>query len=482
MPLSQKEHSLKLKIITFVKSNELAEKHLDDVAELGKKVYTETYLYYNDGEIIKGFIIQGLPEKEQNLLMKTDKMIGTLNRPENKELSSERNNILAKVTRYYHRIGRKIFGNKLYNEDNDLADAVSREKRRRESNGQDVSSSQRRKVVNSSIDESNLGVSNNSSKEPTREQNSSLSSNIGVVSSENPTNSSRIATQSEVSTRSSSRIANQSNKEVPQQELEAPQPKRNRFAGSSNQKNKEKDMYETQPLEISVMTNRLKQFLEIIGVNNFGNLIAFEPCAGNGNISNALVEMGINNVISRDKFTLPEKHDFLVDKDPENFDFIITNPPFSVKEDILKKVLAYPPTVKVILLLPYPFMSSKLAWDCFKDKNIHIDLLSPNPKFLHDGKHRETGSCAWYYFNFPRIQTNISLSICRTTPTLQVSSSGNTQSDGKELAERCFIDEAEEVGGEFEEDEIQDYESEGEEEDDDYEDYKRNKKGYCSVA
>jgi hypothetical protein len=475
------QSDLKIKIISFVKSNEVAEKNLEEVAELGRKLYEEVIEYYNDANKIKNFVIMGIPEKEQQLLMKTNKIIGRLNSPENKKLKEQRDNILAKVSRYYHRIGRKIFGNKIYNEDNDLAKAQRTDKRKREIT---ESTSE---VVSSSINSSQ----NKSSKELTDHEEDlipSSSNNMVNISTNISNNESNLGVvSSEVPTRSSSRIANQPKNNVsqPETEVSQPQAKRNRFANYSptNPKTNYKDSYETQPIDIAVMTNRLKEYFELMGIKNYNNVIAFEPCAGSGNISNALTEMGLKNVISRDKFALPEKHDFLVDKDPEDFDIIVTNPPFSVKEEIIKKVLTYPPTVKVILLLPYQFMATKMAWDNFKDKNIHIDLLSPNPKFVseHKDKPIDSVSCAWYYFNFPPIQTNISLSICRTIPTLQVSSSGNTQSDGKELAERCFIDEAEEVG-EIEEDEIQDYESEGEEEEDDYEDYKRNKKGYCSVA
>jgi hypothetical protein len=205
------------------------------------------------------------------------------------------------------------------------------------------------------------------------------------------------------------------------------------------------------------MIKTLNDFLKIMKVNDLKKLTVFEPCDGYGRISKALQKMGLN-VIVRDKFTLPGSHDFLSDEDPEHFDLLITNPPFSLKKQILEKVLSYPSNVKVILLLPYPFMSSKTVYENFQNKQVHVDLLSPDPKFLHEGKLMSIGSCAWYYFNFPKVQTNISLRICRTTdPSLpfssQESSSGevslaeeqNDEEYGKEMAEKCIDDEAEVV-------------------------------------
>ncbi len=236
-------------------------------------------------------------------------------------------------------------------------------------------------------------------------------------------------------------------------EVSDPQPKRNRFANVSNAKNGEKDLYETHPNVVNVMIESLKEFLKIMKIKDYKKLTVFEPCAGHGKISEPLTKMGFN-VITRDKFTLPESYDFLVDKDPDNFNLVITNPPFSIKKEILEKVLRYPKNVQVILLLPLAFMSTKTVRENLCNRDVHIDLLSPDPKFLHDGEAVDIGACVWCYINFPKVKTNISLDIRQViTSSLPFSSSDDGESsenpsiaeemeDGKELAEKCFDEEA----------------------------------------
>lgn len=75
------------------------------------------------------------------------------------------------------------------------------------------------------------------------------------------------------------------------------------------------DLYETP-------TNALHLLDTFLG--QIPGQVVFEPCYGRGAITSYLQENGIN-VISRDLFTMEEKHDYLTAEAPE-YDVLITNP------------------------------------------------------------------------------------------------------------------------------------------------------------
>eukprot|EP01041_Mallomonas_annulata_P018140 gene18140-36928_t len=73
-------------------------------------------------------------------------------------------------------------------------------------------------------------------------------------------------------------------------------------------------------------------------IDEYKERIIFEACCGSGNIVSFLKNNGFKNIIPRDLYTMPEKHNFL---DPlveiPYYDILITNPPFCSKYDFLQK-------------------------------------------------------------------------------------------------------------------------------------------------
>jgi hypothetical protein len=92
--------------------------------------------------------------------------------------------------------------------------------------------------------------------------------------------------------------------------------------------------YQTEPRDTEAIANYLQtHHPELKRV--------FEPCYGNGAIANILEEYGLQVTVQRDKYTLPNKHDFLTDElpDPSLYDVIVTNTPFAKKLDFFQRLI-----------------------------------------------------------------------------------------------------------------------------------------------
>ena len=99
--------------------------------------------------------------------------------------------------------------------------------------------------------------------------------------------------------------------------------------------------------------------------------IIYEPFYGDGKSGEYLRELGCKNVIHEDI-------DFF--KNNFNYDLIISNPPFSKKKEILKKL--YDIDKPFIILAPCMLLSYKYFQDNFKNK-IQIIIPSKRISFKH---------------------------------------------------------------------------------------------------
>jgi len=163
---------------------------------------------------------------------------------------------------------------------------------------------------------------------------------------------------------------------------------------------------------------------------------------GHGKISYFLKENFKGcELIERDIKTLPESHDFIKDPDPEQpFDLVITNPPFSIKKEILDKVLSYPNDIKVVLLLPMDILSGVTIGVLLKKKSFHVDLLFPHPKFLCQGKEIDTASCGWFYFNFETIKSTCTFSIIQNGVIPDLDEESEDEVSAKSTPKKkCFL-------------------------------------------
>jgi len=124
----------------------------------------------------------------------------------------------------------------------------------------------------------------------------------------------------------------------------------------------------------------------------------FEPCAGNGAISNYFEKIGYY-VIKRDLYTLPDEHDYLQleEKDTPEYDVLITNPPFSLREEFIEKFEAS--NKPYIVILPIQALVEFNTSILFKS-TVYLKLMSPAPTFKHNNKMVSLGNTAWFYGNF----------------------------------------------------------------------------------
>ena len=98
------------------------------------------------------------------------------------------------------------------------------------------------------------------------------------------------------------------------------------------------------------------------------NKVIWECASGNGNLANALKNLGYK-VVATD---ISEGKDFL-SYAPDYYDIILTNPPYSLKNEFLAR--AYSLGKSFALLLPLTFLETQFRQNLFKRYGIEILLL-----------------------------------------------------------------------------------------------------------
>lgn len=161
------------------------------------------------------------------------------------------------------------------------------------------------------------------------------------------------------------------------------------FSANTNKNRPKNDFYQT-PFNI---TRRLLQ------AQKFNGRI-LEPSCGAGAIVSVLKEAGYHDITAYD--LLINGVDFLDER--RKFDYIITNPPFSLAKEFILKACEVAP--KFAFLLPLNYLHGKERLDKIYSKNIleKIYVFTRYPLLCQsvrtDGKYY-TGMMvyAWYIFN-----------------------------------------------------------------------------------
>jgi hypothetical protein len=119
--------------------------------------------------------------------------------------------------------------------------------------------------------------------------------------------------------------------------------------------------------------------------------IIWEPAMGTGNLVNYLSLKGFNVIGTdiKDPEVLPS-HDFL-QWQPENFDCIITNPPYSLKQKFLER--CYSLDRPFALLLPLTTFETKKRQALFKKHGVEVIFL---PERINFATPNGKGSGAWF--------------------------------------------------------------------------------------
>jgi len=124
----------------------------------------------------------------------------------------------------------------------------------------------------------------------------------------------------------------------------------------------------------------------------------WEPAAGRGYLADKLEELGFD-VVATDKFYDADgdvAFDFLIDK-PVQFDCIITNPPFSLKQKFLER--CYQLEVPFALLLPLTTFETKKRQELFKKYGLEVIFFDKRINFETPNKIAKSSSwfaTAWF--------------------------------------------------------------------------------------
>jgi len=140
-----------------------------------------------------------------------------------------------------------------------------------------------------------------------------------------------------------------------------------------------------------------------------GDNVWLEPCAGNGAIIKAIKELypaddetwkivELQPEFEQELKTLSENvviGDYLT-TDPGKVDVIITNPPFSLAFEIIKKALESKPRV-VCMLLRLNFLGSKERSSFMRENTPDVYVLPNRPSFT--GKGTDSIEYAWFVWS-----------------------------------------------------------------------------------
>ena len=100
---------------------------------------------------------------------------------------------------------------------------------------------------------------------------------------------------------------------------------------------------------------------------------------GDSNITKVLKENGFNVIATR-----KEEFDFLKNDPVFDFDVIITNPPYSIKDKFLKKCYELDKTFA--LLLPITSLEGKIRGKLYREKGIELVVLDKRINFMKEKK------------------------------------------------------------------------------------------------
>jgi len=107
----------------------------------------------------------------------------------------------------------------------------------------------------------------------------------------------------------------------------------------------------------------------------------FDPACGDKVIGNVFRGNGFNNIVEED---LLLGQDFLERNEEEKFDFVITNPPYSIKNKFIEKALKI--SKATIFILPANVINYNEFQEKYLDIKEYFGRVLMRPKFFMDDK------------------------------------------------------------------------------------------------
>lgn len=127
--------------------------------------------------------------------------------------------------------------------------------------------------------------------------------------------------------------------------------------------------------------------------------IILDPCAGTGVIGKVLKRNGYCNILEED---IIEGNDFLQREEESVFDYIIANPPYSIKNAFIDKAIKI--AHNVIMILPANVINYNEFQEKYLDIPNYMGRLLMRPKFFMEEEEREipklggVSSYAWFWW------------------------------------------------------------------------------------
>ena len=154
-------------------------------------------------------------------------------------------------------------------------------------------------------------------------------------------------------------------------------------------KRRPNDSYNTPPYAVASLLSQL----DLTRVGTF-----LEPCRGSGNIYRA--------VKAPKKYwcEIADGRDYLAYRPRKRFDLAITNPPYSLAQEFVAKMLQEASTVCVLQRLNFLGSQARRQWWNAMPPLDYLFALSRRPRFLDaDGNDIGTDSCEYGWFVWDRL-------------------------------------------------------------------------------
>ena len=142
------------------------------------------------------------------------------------------------------------------------------------------------------------------------------------------------------------------------------------------------DLYETQPQDTKVALLIVQQQFPTATV-------VWDPCAGNGAITEVFVEHNFE-ALRNDKFIVSgtqKKFDIFDTKQQyptDKYDVMVTNPPFHSKKKFLTR--CFEAKKPFVIMYPLETIAYPSCASLFRKHGVAIIVPVPTPKFNHEGK------------------------------------------------------------------------------------------------